>query len=431
MIWAAIGTVLLLAGNAFFVAAEFSLVAARRSALERRAEQSRPARLVLGMQDRLSFSLAGAQLGVTICSLGLGAVAEPLVGHTLEAALGSVHAIPESVSRTVSFLVALAIVTFLHMVFSEMVPKNLAIAEPVRSALVVGPAFRGFLWLTAWLVAVLNGLANTVLRIFGVDPSRRSMDVHTAEDLSLLLGESRERGLIEDFDHRLLRGALDFVEKDAGAAKVARPDVAALAVDSSVAEFEALVRATGHSRIPVFEGDLDHVVGFVHAKDLLAVDEASLDDPLPLALVRDLLVVPETRPLHPILLDMRARHVQLALVVDEHGGTAGIVTIEDILEELVGEIRDEYDRRERLVRPLGADRWICRARVRPDELEVPTGLDLPEGPYETLGGFVLERLGHLPVVGDSFEYGRWSFEVRRMDGRRVAEVLVTALPTET
>ncbi|MBX7160575.1 MAG: hemolysin family protein [Acidimicrobiia bacterium] len=427
MITRIVVSILLLVLNAFFVAAEFALVAARRSQLEPRAEAgSRSARAVLTLQKRLSYSLTGAQLGVTVCSLGLGIVAEPLLSDALVHLFG-LGWVPAAVSHVLAFALSLAIVTFLHMTLSEMVPKNLAIAEPVRTAVGVGLAFRAYVALFRWVIVVLNGAANAGTRLLGVEPPTEGLDAHTADDLALLLEESRERGLVDvdNVGHRVLSGALDFGRLDAAAVMVPRPDVAALDVTAPAADFVKLVRARGLSRIPVYEGDLDHMAGFVHAKDLFDDDvEAAQDSALDRNLVREMLVVPENARIDRLLVDMRNRRVQLALVVDEYGGTAGIVTIEDLLEELVGEIRDEYDRRERLVRADGPGAWVCDGRTRPDEFTLATGLSVPAGDYETLAGFVFDRLGRIPAVGDSFTFDGVRFEVRTMDGHRVAEVVV-------
>lgn len=424
-------SLLLLVLNAFFVASEFALVAARPSQIEPRAAAgSISARAVLGLQRRLSYSLTGAQLGVTVCSLGLGIVAEPLLSEVF-AHLFGLGRVPSSVSRVLAFVLSLAIVTYLHMALSEMLPKNLAIAEPVRTAIGVGVAFRAYVGIFKWVIFVLNSAANAGTRMLGVEPPVEGFDAHTAEDLALLLEESRERGIvdIENVGHRVLAGALDFGRLDAAAVMVPRPDVAALEIDSPVADFVALVRARGLSRIPVYESDLDHVAGFVHAKDLLATDvEAVPDAPVDRSLVREVLVVPENAPVDRLLVDMRNRRLHLALVVDEYGGTAGIVTIEDLLEELVGDIRDEYDRRQRLVRPDTTGAWVCDGRIRPDELAFWTGLAVPTGDFETLGGFVFEQLGRIPAAGDSFSAGGLRVEVRAMDGRRVAEVVLRPEP---
>ncbi|MFN8104684.1 MAG: hemolysin family protein [Acidimicrobiia bacterium] len=425
MIARAVLSLVLLALNAFFVASEFALVAARPSQLEpRAAEGSMSARAVLGLQRRLSYSLTGAQLGVTVCSLGLGIVAEPLLSEALNRLFG-LGRIPASVAQVLAFVLSLGIVTYLHMALSEMLPKNLAIAEPVRTAIGVGVAFRAYVGIFKWVILVLNGAANAGTRMLGVEPPVEGFDAHTAEDLALLLEESRARGIvdIENVGHRVLAGALDFGRLDAAAVMVARPDVVALEIGAPVADFVALVRARGLSRIPVYESDLDHVAGFVHAKDLLAPEvEDAPGAPVDRSLVREVLVVPENAPVDRLLVDMRNRRLQLALVVDEYGGTAGIVTIEDLLEELVGDIRDEYDRRERLVRAEGPGVWVCDGRTRPDELALWTGLTVPAGDFETLGGFVLDHFGYIPVAGESFTFDRVRVEVRAMDGRRVAEI---------
>jgi CBS domain containing-hemolysin-like protein len=422
--WALVWMLLLLVANGFFVAAEFAYIAARRNVLEQR--QTASARAAVRLTRDLSLSLAAAQLGITMASLLLGFVAEPAVAAILERGLAFLQ-LPPDVLHAIALAVALIIVVFLHMVVGEMAPKNIAISAPERAALVMALPMRAFIIVFRPAITLLNGIANTVLRLFGVPPVGALDVAHSAEDLAAIIGAGRREGVIEDFAHRLLTRAIVFGDCDASAVMVPRPDVVAAPADATVAEIEDLIERTGHSRIPIHTGDLDDVIGFMHAKDLLDVDDEARDLPLDGALIRPLGVVPEMAPLRTVLGEMRRTRHHLALVVDEYGGTAGIITLEDIVEELVGDIRDEHDPRSTRVRTLEGGAVIAAGSVRAHEL-APLGLELPEGDYETIGGLVMDRLGRIPRRGDVVETDGWRIQVVRMDGRRVGEVEITREP---
>lgn len=425
-VWAVI--VLLLLLNGFFVAAEFAFTAANRHNLA--ARPSRSARAALVAAEDLSFTLAGAQLGITIASLVLGFVAEPAVAAVLEAAIGAVVEIPSGVLHTISFIISLSIVVFLHMVIGEMAPKNIAIADPDRSALMMAIPFRVYTTLLKPVIWVLNELANLALRLFGVDPDAIGQ-THTADDLASMITAGRREGVVEEFAHRLLTGAIDLGGLEATHVMVPRPDVTALPITTTPAEFERAFTAQGYSRIPVFADDLDDIRGFVHAKDLLQLSPDALDRAIPEEIVRQALVVPGSAHVDRLLEDMRRNRNHLAVVIDEHGGTAGIVTMEDIVEEVVGEIRDEHDTEADGVVRLGPNRWVVEASLRPTEVHRACGIDLPEGEYDTVSGFIMERLGRIPQVGDRVEEEGWTMRVRSMDGRRVGDVDVTAKRTRS
>ncbi|MEX0698765.1 MAG: hemolysin family protein [Acidimicrobiia bacterium] len=412
--------VILLVANGFFVAAEFAFTAARRAVVEELPGRS--ARAAARAMKHLSLTLAGAQIGITIATLLLGFVAEPSVASLLEVLLGWLP-IPDNLLHTIALVVALLIVVFLHMVIGEMAPKNIAIAAPERLALVLALPFQLFMTVFRPLVFVLNGIANLVLRLFGVEPRDELETTQTADDLAQVIAAGRQEGVIEEFAHKLLSGAIVFSERDASEVMVPRPDIVALPVTATPAEIERVVTEEGFSRIPVFGEDVDDIVGFVHAKDLLSVPDDAYNEPIPPEIIRPLLIVPESAPVRPLLADMQRNGRHLALIIDEHGGTAGLLTLEDIAEELVGEIRDEYDENESQVRQIGDARWYyVPGSARPDQLKTIVGIDLPEGEYETIGGFLMDRLGRVPRRGDRIQFGDWIIRVRRMDGRRIEEV---------
>jgi CBS domain containing-hemolysin-like protein len=415
--------VVLLIANGFFVAAEFAYITARRNVLEQTAGPA--AQIAVKLSRELSLSLAGAQLGITMASLVIGAVAEPAIAGFLETGLG-VTALPENVIHGIALAIALMIVVFLHMVIGEMAPKNIAISRPERSALVLAVPFRAFMVIFRPLIWLLNGVANSVLRLFGVRPAD-ALDVgHSAEDLAMVIGAGQEEGVIGDFAHNLLTGAIDFTERDVSVAMTPRPDVVAANVDEPASEILEVMKRTGHSRIPVHTGDLDEIRGFVHIKDLIAIDSASLGRSVDPDLIREALAVPEMARIQSVLTEMRRSRSHIGIVVDEHGSTAGIITMEDIAEELVGEITDEHDSEAQTVQVNPDGSIMTTGTLRIEEL-AELGVDLPEGEYGTVGGYMMDRLGRVPRRGDLVETDLWKLQVRSTQGRRVGDVAITPL----
>ena len=420
-----IATLLLLLANGFFVAAEFALTAARRSKMEQLATRGDArAKVALSSIRELSLMLAGAQLGITMASLGLGYVSEPAIAHLIESGLHAVVDLPSGALHSISFVIALTLVVFLHMVVGEMAPKNIAIADPEKSALWISLPFRAFVNFFRPFIHVLNFLANGGLRLLGVRPRDALESSVTAQEIGALISQSAREGLLDRFEHRLLSGVIVFSDLDATAVMVPRTELTALPASSPAAEIEKLVVQTGHSRFPVYVEDLDHVLGFFHAKDLLRIPSADYLEPIPRRFIRRMLVVPETRKLQPLLLDMKRERTHLALIIDEHGGTAGVVTIEDLIEELVGEIRDEYDHSESGIQRLGDGLFVIPGTLRIDEAADRLGISLPPGDYETVAGFLMDKLQRIPKRRDAVEHNGWRLRVHAMHRRRVVQVLM-------
>jgi CBS domain containing-hemolysin-like protein len=332
----------LLAGNAFFVGAQFALIAARRDQIEPLARAGhRSARITLGQMRRLSWMLAGSQLGIAACSLGLGAVAEPAVAGLLESAFDALS-LPSGALHPVSFLLALAVVSYAHMVIGEMVPKNIALAAPLRSALLLGPLIAAWVRATRPILAAINGLANGVLRLFRVQPKSELDSTYTSAELTDLIAESVAEGLLTPTDQQRMLRALRLDEATVGSLTIATADLVTLRPDSTAGDLEDLVARTGYSRFPVraTDGDdHDELVGYVHAKDLLDLAQERSDATLPPRLVRPMLTVDAELPLSKAfsVLQRSGRHLGL---VSAGGRTVGVVALEDVLEELVGEIHD-------------------------------------------------------------------------------------------
>ncbi|MGD9795155.1 MAG: hemolysin family protein [Acidimicrobiia bacterium] len=417
--------VVLLLANAVFVAGEFSLVAADRSKVALAADAgSRRARVVQGLQRHLSFNLSGTQLGITVTSLVLGLLTEPVVAEALR---GPVDAIVSTGAvDAVSVAVALVLVTTVQMVVAELVPKNVAVARPQPTALLLGPLLRVYAIVFGPAITVLSRAAGRIVRMLGIEPRETHDIAPSAIELASMIKESATSGVIGAEATRLLTRTLRFTDKTAADALVSRLTVEAIDASATVADLAELAVSTGYSRFPVIDGDLDQIVGVVLAKDVFRVPAPQRSTREVRELASAVLAVPDTRDLESLLAELRAGAGQLVVVVDEFGSTAGIVTLEDVLEELVGEIDDEYDEPPRFTR-LARGAIALDGTARADDVEEACGLIIPDGEYETLAGFVLTLLEHIPVVGEIAHFADWELEVLEMDRHRIARVVVRRL----
>ena len=419
--------VLLILLNAFFVAGEFAIVAVDRSLVERKARDGeRAARRILHSLRNLSFELSGAQLGITVTSLVLGAIAEPAVASLIEPVLLAIPFIPEETSLAVSVLLTLVLATGFQMVFGELVPKNLAIARPYRSAVWFGIPMQVVNRLLRQLILLLNNSANWTVRRLGIEPREELAGVRSMEELELMIRSSGEEGRLDDEEMELLTRAITFTEKVAADAMVPRVSVVGLSRHDSIAELRRTSAATGHSRFPVFDEGLDDIVGVVHVKDSITVPASRIPVTPVGEIAQAALQVPESSTLENLLSELQKAGRGMAIVVDEYGGTAGVVTIEDLLEEIFGDIEDEYDREPEA--DAGAEEIeVLSGLLHRHEVEETVGFEWPDGRYETLGGFLVSRLGRFPRVGEVIRIGDTSFEILAMDGHRVDHVRVIRL----
>lgn len=433
--WALLAAALLLIGaNATFVAAEFSLVTVDRSTVERAAEAGdRGAAGVLTALRSLSTQLSGAQLGITVTSLVVGFLAEPslaaLLGPTL-LALG----LPEATSVAVALTLALLLATFVQMVFGELVPKNLAIAKPFPVAKAVAGVQRGFSRAAGPLLSFLNGTANGLIRMLGIEPQEELRSARSAQELGSLVRRSAQEGVLEGETAELVTRSLAFGDRTAADVMTPRFQVTFLSTADSADSVLDAVERTGFSRFPVLRDDVDSVVGIVHVKHALGVPEQERGGRTVGDLMVDPLPVPESQELDPLLPLLREQGLQMAVVVDEYGGTAGLVTLEDLIEEIVGDIADEHDPHGDRSRRRDDGGWTLSGLLRPDEVAELTGVELPEGDdFDSLGGLVVDRLGRVPEVGDEaveeLDGHRVHLRVERMDGWRVARVDMRAEET--
>jgi CBS domain containing-hemolysin-like protein len=416
--WTGIGVaVVLLALNGFFVAAEFALLASRRSRIEQlAADGDRRARHALAGLREITLMLAGAQLGITMCSLGLGAVAEPAVAGIIEGVLGEAFTLSDTTRHVIAFSIGLSIVVFLHMVVAEMAPKSWAIAHPEKSALLLARPFRLFVSVFRPLIRFLNGIANVVVKAVGVEPQDERAMAHSPSDLLLLIEESAGHGGIAADEHELLARSLELSGLTAADAMTVRRDIVAVHADVTADVVAAEAHRTGRTRVVVHEEDLDHVRGFVHAKDVLRLANGTWATTTAGTITRDIMVTPEHHGLEDLLLEMRTRRQHIALVVDEHGTVLGLVTLEDVIEELIGDFDDESDRRLGDARALPEGGWEIPGTMRADLFEECTGVALPEGDWQTVAGYVIGVLDEIPVQGTRIETDLGEFEVIEMDG---------------
>ncbi len=427
---------ILLVLNGFFVAVEISLLAARRGVIEQRAEGGdRRAVVALRALRELPITFSGAQLGITLASLGLGAVAEPAVAAAFKKVLGTT-ALPAGFVTAISITLALTIVVFLHMVIGEMAPKNLAIARAEDVALAVARPFALLVKLLRPLIVVLNGAANLLARAIGVDVIDERELGYNSEELLLVLGQAREQGVIEVDEARLLAAVLELRGIDAETAMTPRIDLVTVSVDAPLQAVLDAAEESGHTRLPVFDGDIDHVVGIVHVKDVLLVGQRGVGATVAADVMRDVLAVPASRDLESLLRELLQTRAQAALVIDEFGGTAGLVTLEDVFEELVGDISDEFDDEPAVV-AIGPSSWLVPGTMRRDDLADELSVDVEDGGSEadTVSGWMVDRLGRLLAVGDVVVTpAGWRLEVRSLEGRRAGRISlrapVTTQPTE-
>jgi CBS domain containing-hemolysin-like protein len=423
-IWRLGAVIVLVLANAFFVAAEFALVGARRSKIDQMAaEGDRLAKIAQAAIKDLDRYISATQLGITLASLSLGWIGEPALAGLIDRFLGLFGVEPPAatVHTAAGVITAFVIITFLHIVLGELAPKSLALVKPEAVSRALAAPLMVFARVMAPAITLLNGTANWMMRKAGIAPASEAQHVHSPEELRLLVMQARAHGTLDETDSAMLAGVFDFHEKKAYDVMRPRTEVAALDVEATEDEVWEALRRERYSRYPVYRDTLDDVVGVFLAKDLWLHDGK---EPFSLEkAVRPALYVPSSRPAERVLDDLRKTRAQMAVVLDEYGGTAGIVTMEDLVEEVVGDIADEYDLASRTavvtdgVLELAGS--LSLVDVRSDY-----GLRIPEGDWSTLGGYVFGTLGKLPRIGDRVTFPGGELEVVAMDSRRVAAVRV-------
>jgi CBS domain containing-hemolysin-like protein len=426
-----LGALALVVACGAFVAAEFAFVTVDRASAERAADAGDArARGVVAALRSLSTQLSAAQLGITVTNLLIGFMAEPAIARLIDGPLTSIG-LSEDAAEGVALIVALVLATGATMVFGELVPKNLAIAKPLATAKAVQGFQRGFTRSTAILIRAFNGTANAILRRLGIEPQEELASARSPEELASLAGRSAQQGTLEPETATMLQRSITFGDRRATDVMTPQVRVHTLHEDAPVLEVLRRARATGRSRFPVLAEGNGRVVGVVHVKHAMAVPhERRGAVPVADVMVEPVLV-PSTVELDPLLAMLRAGGLQMAIVIDEWGNVDGIVTLEDLIEEIVGDVRDEYDPGDDSIRPAGRDAWNVSALLRPDEIAGRIGVALPEDEeYETLGGLIGLQLERMPEQGDVVEHEDVRLTVLGMDGYRVDRVRIERLGGE-
>ena len=429
---------LLTAGTAVFVAAEFSLTALERSTVEANVRSGDRRDVMVQRAHRtLSTQLSGAQVGISITTLATGFLAEPVVARLIHPGLTAIG-IPDRFVGGLALTLAILIATSISMVFGELVPKNLAVARPVPTARWSAPLQLMFSFLFTPLIRLTNGTANWILRRLGIEPAEELRSARSPQELVSLVRSSAERGSLDPVTALLVDRSLQFGDRSAEELMTPRSKIDTLEADDTVADLSDAATRTGHSRFPVIRGDLDETVGMVHVKQVFAVPADARATTRLATLVQPVTKVPSTLDGDAVMSEVRANGLQTALVVDEYGGTAGMVTVEDLIEEIVGDVRDEHDVEPPDVVQAGRG-WQVSGLLRIYEVAQGTEFRAPEGDYETIGGLVLEKLGHIPEEGESVELiafdpdgpiedpVHWLATVVKMDGRRIDQLRLTEL----
>lgn len=439
-----LAVILLVAANAFFVSAEFALVSVRDTRIQQLIDAGRiGARTVQRLQQQLDHVLNAVQFGITLASLALGWIGEPAIAQLVQGAIGHV---PHSAvySHTIAIVIAFSIITYLHVILGEVVPKSVALQRAERVALAISGPMDVFMRISSPFLYVMTASARGVLRLFGMTHVEHG-GVHSPEEMKLIVTASRRFGMLPVFQEEIIVRALDLGSLTVREIMVPRPDIFSLPSNMGLEEALTRVVEEQHSRIPIYDSQRgpEHIIGLLYSKDLTRWMRLRLvlsSDPVASErlsrmqvrqIMRDVLVVPETKPLTDVLLEFKQRKRHLAVVVDEFGSTAGVVTVEDVLEQIVGEIEDEFDVAAQPLEP-GAASMVLDGSVPIRDLETQYQLRLPrdEG-FETLAGFVLSQLQRVPNPGESFEYEGRRYTVIEVEGHRIARVRIDTLqPTE-
>lgn len=422
---------LLLVGiNGFFVVAEFSLVKVRQTRLEELIQQgNRQARLTLQIVTSLDTYLSAVQLGVTLASLALGWLGEPAVASLIEPALRAVLPASMLLLHSASIVLAFMLITLLHVVLGELIPKSMAIQQAERMALFVSTPMYWFHKLGYPIITLFDYLAAFFLRRLGVRRASGEELAHSEEELRMIVSASRRGGILDQMESELIDNVFDFADRVAREVMVPRQDMMCLFAELSYEENMQIVRQTHHTRYPLCLHDRDHVIGMVHLRDLMYNEFEQVPTHDLQQVMREILVVPESMSVAKLLQLMRRRRIHMAVVVDEYGGTAGLVALEDIIEEIVGEIQDEHDDSQELeIQRLADGSYEFDGRVLLDEVLSLLNLRQNDHEEDTIGGYIFGHLGRRPEVGDRMQLGRYLFSVLRVNGFRITRVKATPLP---
>lgn len=420
--WRLIFALFLVFLNGFFVAAEFAIVKVRASQIEIKAKTgSSVGKMAKNILHHLDGYLAATQLGITLASLGLGVVGEKVMHEIIYDSLIN-FGIGEALITTISTVIAFSVITIMHIVFGELAPKSIAIQRPVATTLFISVPLQVFYVLFRPFIWILNGLAAIILKPFGIDTSAGHESLHSNEELQYLLDQGKESGALEDNEHELIKNVFDFNERVVRNIMVPRTKISGIELNTSKEEVIQKIIGEGYSRIPVYDEIIDKIIGIVHAKDILPLlahhKDWTLSD-----IIRKPYFVPETKKINDLLSELQQKRIQIAIVIDEFGGTAGMVTLEDIVEEIVGEIQDEYDEEKPTVEKISDTEFVINAYATVYDVNEHLPHDLPEGgDFDTVGGLVSHAFGKIPEVGDSEECYGYLFTILKKTEQNIETI---------
>ena len=422
---------LLLFANAFFVATEFALVSVRKTRLAQLSKEgNKLAKIALDSINHLDRSIAAVQLGITIASIGLGWVGEAALVKLIQPLFGFLPVSMQAVAtHSLAVSIAFALITFMHVVIGELMPKSIAIQHPETTALVVAKPMSFITKIFTPFIFLLNGFGNWLLSLMKIPPAHVGHLVHTVEELDMIIDESHKEGVLNDTEKDILQNVFKFSDIMAKQVMVPRPDVVSIPIDISQEELKKLTIENQYTRYPVYEEDLDKVVGILHLKDLYTLiiegKEIILKD-----ILRPAILVPETLTIDKLVHEFKTKRAQMALVIDEFGGVSGLVTLEDVLEEIVGEVQDEFDEEEADIRQIYENEYIANAMMRIDEFndyfQLEAQNEVEDEDIETIGGLVIKNLGHIAKEGDCCTIDGFTFKVVEVDGARIVKIKIVA-----
>jgi putative hemolysin len=417
--------------NGFFVASEFALVAIRKTRVEELVKKNnKTAKLVQDALGNLDKYISSTQLGITIASLALGWVGEPVLAHMIEPLFAFLPSgIAGITSHTIAIIIAFSIITFLHVVLGELAPKSYALQKPERTSLWIIAPLAAFTKVFSPLIFILNGAGGLVLKLFGITPTNAHSTLHSEEEIKMILGQSGEGGLLEKGEVEMVYNVFKLGDIPVKQIMVPRTDIIAFDINATIKEIVKKVDKNTHSRFPVFDNTIDNIIGFIHVKDIYkeAIKRDKIRKISQTNCLREILSVPETKRADEVLLDMRKKRIHLAVVNDEYGGTAGILTLEDVLESLVGEIEDEFENPQKDITKNKDGTFLIDGSVTVERVQRKFNLPMKGQGYTTIGGLIFGLLGREPKVGDSIQVGNIQLEIENIDRKRIRTIKLSRL----
>jgi len=416
----------LLFSNGFFVASEFAMVKVRKTRIKQLVKEGNlNAKIALEAVKDLDKFIAAVQLGITISSIGLGWVGESTLASIVEPLFDFLPGIGQTIAtHTVAVSIAFALITVLHVVIGELIPKSLALEFTEKTALIVARPMQVITWIFGPFIFLLNGLGSSILKLFNIEHEHKSALVHTSEELNMLVTDSYKEGVLNETEKEMLHNVFKFSDLTAKQVMVPRTDMVCISNDMPLEELNKLAAESQYTRYPVYDGDIDHITGLIHVKDLYSLSLKHEVCPVE-KIQREILLVPETITMDNLVLDFKKRKAQMAIVIDEFGGTSGLITVEDVLEEIFGEVQDEFDEEEADIKEVAPNTYIANSMMRIDEFAEFFSInedDIDDEDIDTIGGLVVKLLGRLAQVGDNVSFSNLDFVVKEIDGARITKL---------